>query len=43
MWIASVAKALSTPNQLENINFDWESRASTRMRSIFRAAFAAMD
>lgn len=43
MWTARVAKALSTPNQLENINIDCESRVSTRIRSIFRAALAAMD
>lgn len=43
MWTARVAKALSTPSQLENINVDWESRVSTRMRSMFRAALAAID
>lgn len=43
MWTARVAKALSTPSQLEKINVDWESMVSTRMWSIFRAALAAID
>lgn len=43
MWTARVAKALSTPSQLENSNAAWESRVSTRIRSIFREALAATD
>jgi hypothetical protein len=43
MWMAKVAKAWSMPSQLVNIDIDWESRASTRILRIFRAALAAID
>lgn len=43
IWMVKVANAWSMPSQLENMEVDWESRVSTRMRRIFRAALAAMD